>query len=145
MSGSLQLSHSSSEKLKMENFSWENDPVEVQKYQLDGVKGAVHTTQKVTIPPFQTVNIKANAGVKGHCMKVHVLTEPVLGSPVASSSGAHSHLWRATPWLFEGTSLLMQYECSCCGDTSQNCGWSGNSCQSNTTGSPPDQDCQRDH
>ena len=79
MSGSLQLSCSSSEKLKMENFSGENDPVEVQKYQLDGVKGAICTTQKVMIPPFQTINIKANAGGKGHCMKVHVLMEPVLG------------------------------------------------------------------
>ena len=79
MSGSLQLSCSSSEKLTVENSSREKDPVEVQKYQLDGVKGAVCTTQKVTIPPFQTINIKANAGVKGHCMKVHVLTEPVLG------------------------------------------------------------------
>ena len=79
MSGLLQLSHSSSEKLKIENFSRENDPVEVQKYQLDGVKGAVCTTQKVTIPPFQTINVKANAGVKGHCMKVHVLMEPVVG------------------------------------------------------------------
>ena len=49
------------------------------KYQLDGVKGAVCTTQKVTIPLFQTLTIKGNAGVKGHCMKVHVLTEPVLG------------------------------------------------------------------
>ena len=29
-------------------------------------------------PPFQTVNIKANTVVKGHCMKVHVLTEPML-------------------------------------------------------------------
>ena len=44
MSGSLQLSCSSSEKLEIENFSRENDPVEVQKYQLDGVKGAVCTT-----------------------------------------------------------------------------------------------------
>ena len=79
MSGSLQLSHCSSEKLKIENFSRETDPVEVQKYQLDGVKGAVCTTQKVTIAPFQTINIKANAGVKGHCMKVHVLTTPALG------------------------------------------------------------------
>ena len=84
--------------------------MEVQKYQLDGVKGAVCTTQKVTIPPFQTINIKANAGVKGHCMKVHVLMEPAAWSPVASSSGAHSHLWRATPWLFKGTSLPAQYE-----------------------------------
>ena len=79
MSGLLQLSHSSSAKLNIENFSRENDPVEVWKYQLDGVKGAVCTTQKVTILPFQTINIKANAGVKGHCMKLHVLTEPALG------------------------------------------------------------------
>ena len=85
MSGSLQLSCNSSEKLKLENLSGESDPVEVQKYQLDGVKGAVCTTQKVTIPPFQTMTIKGNAGVKGHCMKVHVLTKPVLGPhlPVA--------------------------------------------------------------
>ena len=76
--GSLQLSHSSSDKLKIENSSRESDPVEVQKFQLDGVKGAVCTTQKVTIPPFQTLNIKANASVKGDCMKVHVLTEPAL-------------------------------------------------------------------
>ena len=78
MLGSLQLSRSSSDKLKLENSSRENDPMEVQKSQLDGVKGAVCTTQKVTIPPFQTINIKANAGVKGHCIKVHVLMEPVL-------------------------------------------------------------------
>ena len=78
MSGLLQLSHSSSEQLVMQNLSGESDPVEVQKYQLDGVKGAVCTTQKVTIPPFQTMTIKRNAGVKGHCMKVHVLMEPAL-------------------------------------------------------------------
>ena len=79
MSGLLQLSCSSSEQLAMQNLSRESDPVEVQKYQLDGVKGAVCTTQKVTIPPFQTMTIKGNAGVKGHCMKVHILTEPALG------------------------------------------------------------------
>ena len=79
MSGSLQLSHGSSEKLAKQNLSGESDPVEVQKYQLDGVKGAVCTTQKVTIPPFQTLTLKGNAGIKGHCMKVHVLTEPALG------------------------------------------------------------------
>ena len=79
MSGLLQLSHSSSEKLAMQNLSGESDPVEVQKYQLDGVKGVVCTTQKVTIPPFQTMTIKGNASVKEHCMKVHVLMEPALG------------------------------------------------------------------
>ena len=117
MSGLLQLSHSSSEKLTLQNSSGESDPVEVQKHQLDGVKGAVCTTQKVMIPPFQTMTVKGNAGVKGHCMKVHVLTEPVLSPPVASSSGAHSDLWRVTSWLFKGTNLLMQHEHSCHGNT----------------------------
>ena len=65
MSGSLQLSRSSSEKLALQKLSGESDPVEVQKHQLDGVKGAVCTTQKVTIPPFQTMTVKGNAGVKG--------------------------------------------------------------------------------
>ena len=83
MLGLLHLSYSSSnnpkpgEKLK--NSSWENDPVEVQKFQLDGVKGAVCTTQKVTIPPFHMVKVGANTSVKGHRMKVHVPTEPALG------------------------------------------------------------------
>ena len=82
MSGSLQLSHSNSDKIKsgekIGSFSQKSDPVEVWKSQLDGINGTVHTTQKVTIPPFHTVNIKANASVKGHCMRVHVLMEPAL-------------------------------------------------------------------
>ena len=53
--------------------------MKVQKSQLDGVKGAVHTTQKVTITPFHMVKVRANTSVKGHCMKVHVLAEPALG------------------------------------------------------------------
>ena len=89
MSGSLQLSCSSSDKPKpgekLKDFSRENDPVEVWKSQLDDIKGAVCTTQKVTIPPFHTVKVGANASVKGHCMKVHVLTEPVLGPQLPAS------------------------------------------------------------
>ena len=87
MLGSLQLSHSSSDKTKqgekLEKSSQENEPVEVQKSQLDGVKCAVCTTQKVTFPLFHTVKVRPK--VKGHCMKVHVLTKPVLCSqlPVA--------------------------------------------------------------
>ena len=46
--GSLQISCSCSDKPKpgekLENSSWKNDPVEVQKSQLDGFKGAVWTT-----------------------------------------------------------------------------------------------------
>ena len=101
MSGLLQLSHSSSEKLALQNLSGESDPVEVQKHQLDGVKGAVCTTEKVTIPPFQTMTVKGNTGVKGHCMKVHVLTEPALGPqlpaavvPIATYGELHPGLSR---------------------------------------------------
>ena len=145
MLGLLQLSCSSSDKLKLENSSRENDPVEVQKSQLDGVKGAVCTTQKVTIPPFQTVNIKANAGVKGHCMKVHVLMEPALGPQLPAAVVPIATYGELHPGSFKGTSLPMQYEHSCHGDTSQNSGWSGNPCQPSTTSGPPNQDCQRDH
>ena len=83
MSGLLQLSCSSSEKSEMTeratSSSQESDPVEVQKFQLNDVKGPGHTTQKVTIPPFGTVNVWANTSVRGHCMRVHVLTELAFG------------------------------------------------------------------
>ena len=79
---SLQLSHSGSDESKMRegaNYSpQKSDSVEVQKFQLDDVKGLVCTTQKVTIPPFSTVNVQANTSVRGHCMQVHVLTELAL-------------------------------------------------------------------
>ena len=54
------------------------DPVEVQKFQLDDVKGLVCTIQKVTILPFGTINVQANTSVRGQCMQVHVLMELVL-------------------------------------------------------------------
>ena len=52
MSGSLQLSHSSSEKLALQDLSGESDPVEVWKYQLDGVKGAVSHHTEGHNPPI---------------------------------------------------------------------------------------------
>ena len=55
------------------------DPVEVRRFCLNNVRGPVCTTQKVTIPPFSTVSVHANSSVKGHCMQVHVLTEPMPG------------------------------------------------------------------
>ena len=72
MSGSLQLSHSSSDKSEMTkgatSSSQKSDPVQVQKFQLNDVKGLVCTTQKVTILPFGTINVWANTSVRGHCM-----------------------------------------------------------------------------
>ena len=49
--------------------------MKVKEFCLDDVGGPVHTTQKVTIPPFGTVSVYANTTVRGHCMQVHVLME----------------------------------------------------------------------
>ena len=115
MSGLLQLSHSSSEILAMQSLPGESDPVEVQKYQLDGVKGAVCTTQKVTIPLFQTMTLKGNAGVKGHCIKVHVLMEPALGPqfpaavvPIATHRELHPGSSRVPICLCNMSSYAME-------------------------------------
>ena len=48
--------------------SQEGDPLEVWKFSLDDVKGPVHTTQKVTIPSFDTVNVCTSTSVKGYYM-----------------------------------------------------------------------------
>ena len=61
MLGLLQLSCSSSDKYEMEEgakcSSQRHDPMEVQKFWLDDVKGPLCTTQKVTILPFGTINV----------------------------------------------------------------------------------------
>ena len=59
--------------------------MEVWKFQLDDVKGPVCITQKVTIPPFSTVNVQANTSVRGHCMQVHVLTELVFSTQLPAA------------------------------------------------------------
>ena len=83
MSGSLQLSHGSSDRNRTgkgaKSSSQEGDSVEVQKFSLDDVKGLVCTTQKVTILLFGTVNVCTSTSVKGHCMWVHVLMELMPG------------------------------------------------------------------
>ena len=39
-----------------------------KEFCLDDVQGHVHTTQKVTIPPFGIVNVHGETDVQGHCM-----------------------------------------------------------------------------
>ena len=144
MSGSLQLSRSSSEKLVKHNLSGESDPVEVQKYQLDEVKGAVRTTEKVTIPPFQTLMLKGNAGIKGHCMKVHVLTEPTLGPqlpaavvPIATYGELHPGSSRVPICLRNMSSRAVKIPAkTVVGQVMPG--------QPGTSGGPPDRDCRRD-
>ena len=86
MSGSLQLPYTSLNETGVEkevshSSPWGN-PVEVRRLCLDDVRGPVHTTWKVAIPPFSTVSVHANSSVKGHCMWVHVFMEPVPGPQV---------------------------------------------------------------
>ena len=82
-SGSLQLSHTNSSKTGVEkevnHSSPESEPMEVQKFHLDDIRGPVHTTKKVTILLFSTVSVHANTSARGHCMLVHVLMEPIPG------------------------------------------------------------------
>ena len=119
MLGSLQLSCSSSDKSEVTkgatSSSQQGDTVEVWTFQLSDVKGSVCTTQKVTIPPFSTVNVWASTSVKGH-----VSTCPRgagIWSPVASSSGTHRNLLGTTSWFLKGTSLFAQLEHPFCGST----------------------------
>ena len=120
---SLQLSRSSSEKLAKHNLSGESDPVEVRRHQLDGVKGAVHTTQKVTIPPFQTLTLKGNVGVKGHCMKVHVLMEPALGPQLPAAVVPIATYGELHPGSSRVPICLRNMSLRCHGNPSQNGGW----------------------
>ena len=89
--------------------------MEVWKSQLHDVKGAVCTTQKVTIPPFHRVKVGANASVKEHCMKVHVLMEPVLGPqlpasvvPIATYGELHPGSLRVPVWLHNLSTHAME-------------------------------------
>ena len=146
MSGLLQLSHASSDKNRVEEeakcSSQEGDHMEVCRFCLNDVWGLVHTTQKVTILPFSTISVHGNSGVKGHCMWVHVLTEPMPGPqllaavvPMPSYGGLHG--------VLKGTNLPVKLECPCYGNSHKGHGWTGCSCQPSATGSPSNQDYWR--
>ena len=81
MYGLLQLAHTSSNTTGVEkeviHSSPRGDHMEVREFCLDDVRGPVHTTWKVTIPPFSTISVHANSSVKGHCMQVYMLMEPM--------------------------------------------------------------------
>ena len=53
--------------------------MEVKEFCPDDVRGPVCTTQKVIILSFCTISVHTNTSVKGHCMWVHMLTEPMPG------------------------------------------------------------------
>ena len=80
MSGSLQLpcANSKEDRGVGEEVtpSPSSDTTVSREFCLDDVQRPVCTTHKVSIPPFGAVRIHGNTGIQGHCMWVHVLTEP---------------------------------------------------------------------
>ena len=62
-----------------------SDPTVCRGFCLNDVQGPVHTTQKVTFPPFGTVSVHGNTGVWGHCRQVHMLAEPAWGPNLPAS------------------------------------------------------------
>ena len=77
MSGSLHLPCTNSNGTGVEEVLTHSSPgvgtMEVKEFCLGDVWGPVHTTWRVTIPPFGTVSIHGNTSVRGHCMQVHML------------------------------------------------------------------------
>ena len=112
MSGLLQLSCASSDKNRVQEetkcSSQEDDPMEVQRFCLDDIRGLVHTTQKVTMLPVSTVSVHANSGVKGHYMRVHVLMELMPGPQLPAAVVPMADLWRTASRVLKGTNLLAQ-------------------------------------
>ena len=88
--------------------SQKSDSVEVQKFQLDDVKGPVRTSQKVTIPPFSTINVWANTSVRGHYMQVHVLTELALSPQLPAAVVPTATYGETMSWFLKSTSLPAQ-------------------------------------
>ena len=83
MSGSLQLPCTGSNGPVVEkeviSSSLRVDTVEVKEFCWDDIWGTIHTTLRVTIPPFGTVSVHGNTSVMGHCMWVHIFTEATPG------------------------------------------------------------------
>ena len=86
---------------------WSISPQEVtlwrvKEFCLEDVWGPVHTTQKVTIPPFGTVSVHRNTSVRGHCMQVHVLTEPMPGPQLSTAvvpTATYGELHLESSWV----------------------------------------------
>ena len=129
MSRSLQLSHINPSKPGIEEevspFSPGSDPVEVQKFSLDNVKGSFCTTQKVTIPPFSTVSVHANTSVKGHCMWAHVFMELMLGPQLPAAVVLTVTYGELHPGSSKVPICLVQLEHPYHGNSHKSCGWTG--------------------
>ena len=137
MSGSLQLPCKNSKEDggvgKEANPSPSSDPTASRGFCLDDVQGHVHTTQKVTIPPFGTVSIHGNMGVWGQCMWVHMLAEWAWGPQLPASVVPMGSCTQG-PLKYH---LPEEPECLPHKSPCQGHCWQGHSCQSGSTSGLP--------
>ena len=71
-------------------YKWGNSlcspkPYCTKEFHLDNVQGHIHTTRRVTIPLFGTINIHGKTDIWGLCMQVHVLAETAKGPQLPPS------------------------------------------------------------
>ena len=105
ISGLLQLPHKCARR---KGVLWEATPSAApdsptpKGFCLDEIQGHVHTTQRVTIPQFGTMNIHSQTDVWGHCMEVHMLTEPAQGpwlSAFIVLTATYGELHQGSSWV----------------------------------------------
>ena len=129
MSGSLQLTHTSSDKTGMEeevgHSSHSGDPMEVRKFCLNDIRGPVHTTPKGHHTPIQHNKCACQFQCQRTLYVGPCTHRTDATSPVACSSGTNSDLWRITSQVLQGTYLSVQLECPYCGNFHKGCGWTG--------------------
>ena len=112
------------------------DTTEVKEFCLDDVQGSVCMSWRVTIPPFSTISLHGNTSVRGHCMQVHVLTEPMPGPQlptVVVLTVTYRELHLVSSWVPICLCPFHQ-------NPHKDCGWPGHACQPSATGGPPDRD-----
>ena len=89
MPGSLQLPHKSTKGDRGDERrvtpSVAPDPTAPKEFCQDNVQGHVCTTQKITIPPFGTLNSHGKTVIWGHCMQIHMLAQPAQSSQLPIS------------------------------------------------------------
>ena len=101
MSGSFQLLHRSAsgerDAMKGAAPSTTHDLTMPKEFSLDDVHGHVHTTQRVTIPPFGIINIHGN--IQGHCIWVNVFVKPAWGPSCLLLNTKYGELHPVSSWV----------------------------------------------
>ena len=149
MSGSLQLPYTDS-KERWRSGEGDNPlpklwPYSVQGFCLDDVQWPVHTTQKVTLPPFGTIGIHGNTGIHGQYMWVLMLAEPAWGPQLPTSmvlTATYRELHPGSSWV---PICLRKPECLPHRSLCQGNCWQAHSGQPGTASGPPNGDLRIIH